>query len=73
LQQRSKWKSEGSWTPRIGDLVIVKEDNLPPLVWKISVIEELFPGNDGITRVVMVRTPSGSYKRPLVKLCPIPL
>jgi hypothetical protein len=68
LQQRSKWKGEGSWTPRIGDLVIVKEDNLPPLVWKIGVIEELFPGNDGITRVVIVRTPSGSYKRPLVKL-----
>jgi hypothetical protein len=54
-------------------LVLVKEDNLPPLVWKIGVIEELFPGNDAITRVVMVRTPSRSYKRPVVKLCPIPV
>jgi hypothetical protein len=47
LQQRSKWKGEGSWTPRIGDLVIVKEDNLLPLVWKVGV-EELFPGDDAI-------------------------
>jgi hypothetical protein len=54
-------------------LVVVKEDNLPPLVWKFGVIEELFPGDDAITRVVMVKTPLSRYKRPLVKLCPIPV
>jgi hypothetical protein len=42
-------------------------------VWKVGVIEELFPGDDAIIRVVMVRTPLGSYKRPLAKLCPIPV
>jgi hypothetical protein len=62
LQQRSKWRGEDSWTPRIGELVIVKEDNLPPLDWNFGICEELFPGNDGITRVVTVKTSSGIYK-----------
>jgi hypothetical protein len=44
------------------ELVIVKEDNLPPLVWNIGISEEWLPGNDGITRVVTVKTSSGIYK-----------
>jgi hypothetical protein len=33
LQQRTKWKDVQP-NVTIGDLVLVKEDNLPPLVWK---------------------------------------
>jgi hypothetical protein len=33
LQQRNKWKDMQP-NVKIGDLVLVKEDNLPLLVWK---------------------------------------
>jgi len=32
-----------------GDLVLVKEDNLPPLVWKKAVISDIHAGRDGLT------------------------
>jgi hypothetical protein len=35
LQQRTKWKDVQP-NVTIGDLVLLKEDNLPPLMWKKS-------------------------------------
>jgi hypothetical protein len=32
-------------------------------------VEELFPGKDGIVRVVAVRTTTGTYRRPVSKIC----
>ncbi|CAB0006093.1 unnamed protein product [Nesidiocoris tenuis] len=70
-QQILKWNTPAN-PPHIGQLVIVKEDNVPPLQWPVGVIEDLFPGQDKRTRVAVVRTPSGSKVRPLVRLCPFP-
>jgi hypothetical protein len=50
----------------------LKEDNIPPLVWKTGIIEEVFPGQDGHVRVALVRTSRGHFKRPVVKLIPLP-
>ncbi|XP_046988473.1 uncharacterized protein LOC124594161 [Schistocerca americana] len=72
LQQHKKWTSEGAWQHQIGNPVLVKEDNLPPLVWRLGVIDQLFPGPDKCVRVVMVKTASGQIKRPIAKLCPLP-
>lgn len=71
LQQRSKW-TLACPSVKPGALVIVKEDNLPPLSWKLAVIEEVHPGPDELVRVVTVRTPHGLYKRPITKLCLLP-
>lgn len=49
----------------VGQLVIVEKDNLPPLVWSLGRIEEIYPGDDNVTRTVLVRTTKGSYKRPI--------
>jgi hypothetical protein len=46
LQQRPKWRSQ---QPDLqpGMLVLLREDNLPPMFWRLSIISETFPGSDG--------------------------
>jgi len=48
LQQRNKWKDIRP-NVTIDDLVLVREDNLPPLVWKKAVISDIHAGRDGLT------------------------
>ena len=61
LQQRRKWAST---CPNLqpGALVILKEENQPPMQWKVGVIEEVFPGKDNIVRVASVRCSSTILK-----------
>jgi hypothetical protein len=54
-----------------GDLVLVKEDNLHPLVWK-AVISDIHTGRDGLTRVVTLRTAKETFKWPIAKICLLP-
>lgn len=72
LQQRSKWNTQ---FPNLqpGMLILLKEDNTPSLQWKMAVVEEVHPGSDGLVRVASVRTSSGVFKRPIHKLCPLPI
>ncbi|XP_048001438.1 uncharacterized protein LOC125238208 [Leguminivora glycinivorella] len=72
LQMRRKWTSPTD-PPQLGDLVLIKEENLPPLKWKLGRIEELLPGKDGVVRVVRLKTSTGSLTRPVVKICRLPL
>ncbi|XP_063537553.1 uncharacterized protein LOC134746911 [Cydia strobilella] len=72
LQMRRKWTSPTD-PPKLGDLVLIKEENLPPLKWRLGRIEELLPGKDGVVRVVRLKTSTGSFTRPVVKICRLPL
>ena len=72
LQQRRKWSTAGAWKPSVGDLVLLKEDNLPPLVWRTGVVHRLHPGCDNVMRVVTVKTKTGLFRRCIVKVCPFP-
>ena len=49
-------------------LVLIIEDNLPPLAWKFGVITATFPGPDNLIRVVDIRIPTGVLQRPVHKL-----
>jgi hypothetical protein len=71
MQQRTKWKDI---LPNVmtGDLVLVKEDNLPTLVWKKAMISDIHAGRDGLTRVVTLRTAKGAFKRPVTRICLLP-
>lgn len=71
LQTRQKWNSPAS-NILVGTIVLVHQEDAPPLYWPVGVVEEIFPGKDGVVRVALVRTPSGNFKRPVVKLCPLP-
>ena len=71
LQAKSKWAVSGSQF-HIGDLVLLKRDNVPPpLKWTLARIVKVFPGNDGIIRVVKLKTAHGEVTRPVCKVCPL--
>ncbi|XP_063236126.1 uncharacterized protein LOC134538623 [Bacillus rossius redtenbacheri] len=72
LQQRNKWHKPA--TPLVPhQLVLLKDERSPPLQWRLGRIQDLHPGKDGVTRVATVCTTTGSLKRQVVKLCPLPL
>ncbi|CAK1598326.1 unnamed protein product [Parnassius mnemosyne] len=71
LQQKAKWHSDRS-NIKIGDLVIIKTDNVPPCNWPLGRIEALHPGPDGIVRCVTLRTQKSTLQRPVNKLSPLP-
>ncbi|XP_045463807.1 uncharacterized protein LOC123673366 [Harmonia axyridis] len=72
LQQRTKWKERCNDLLKIGVLVLCKEDGLPPLKWRIGRVIEIHPGKDNIIRAVTIKTATGIFKRPAVKLCVLP-
>uniref|UniRef100_A0A8D8SN73 Integrase catalytic domain-containing protein n=1 Tax=Cacopsylla melanoneura TaxID=428564 RepID=A0A8D8SN73_9HEMI len=72
LQERSKWRKD---VPNIevGTVVLLKEDNVPAMHWPLGIVVEVFPSKtDGIVRSASVKTKTGIFKRPVVKLCPLP-
>jgi hypothetical protein len=72
LQQRPKWLQHRS-NLQVDDLVIIKDDNLPPQKWKLGRVIILHPGADNLVRVVTLRTADGQLKRPIAKLCLLPI
>ncbi|GFV25538.1 integrase catalytic domain-containing protein [Trichonephila clavipes] len=72
LQNRTKWKSPNH-NFKVGEIVIIKEDNIPPATWPLGKVIETHPGKDGVVRVVTLRTVKGRFKRPIHKLCKLPL
>lgn len=73
MQIRNKWQSKQP-NIKVGDLVIVKEDNIAVNCWPLARVEELHPGSDGLIRVVTVRFSDKSLlKRPIAKLCLLPI
>ena len=71
LQQRSKWLKDVPVAT--GQMVIVKEDNMPPQKWLVGRIVTVIKGSDDRIRVVDVRTPHGVIRRPVNKLCFLPI
>lgn len=72
LQQRAKWRKSQE-NIKVGAMVLLKEDNEPPMRWPLGRVEEVYHGRDGRVRVVSVRTRSSVLKRSVQKLCPLPL
>ena len=71
---RSKWQlSTNQDNITIGTLVVVKEDNLPPMKWSLALIIEIHPGRDGIVREVTLQGISGAARRALKSLYPLPV
>ncbi|XP_075990145.1 uncharacterized protein LOC142985786 [Anticarsia gemmatalis] len=72
LQARSKW-NKPTTNLKVGDIVLVKDNNLPPGKWGLGRILDVHPGADGLVRVTTVKTQARIIKRPVVKLSPLPL
>ncbi|KAJ8977063.1 hypothetical protein NQ317_017225 [Molorchus minor] len=71
LQNRPKWFYP-SENLTVNSLVLLKEDNFSPLSWPLARIIEVFPGSDGKTRAVKLKTKDGIFVRSIVKVCPLP-
>lgn len=73
LQCRPKWK-DVKQNVKVGDLVLLKEDNAAPLTWSIARITKVFPGNDNNVRAFEVMTPNKkTHLRSITKVCLFPL
>ncbi|XP_062557605.1 uncharacterized protein LOC134222468 [Armigeres subalbatus] len=71
LQARTKrWKP--AITVQKGQLVVIRDENLPPIRWKMGRIVAVHPGDDNVVRVVTLKTAAGELKRPVEKICVLP-
>ncbi|XP_050315584.1 uncharacterized protein LOC126750120 [Anthonomus grandis grandis] len=71
LQNRPKW-FRSSKNLEVNDLVLLKEDETPPLKWPLARVTEVMKGADGRVRVVKLKSTDGYYTRPITKVCPLP-
>jgi len=67
LTERSRWIDDVRQL-RVGDVVIVIDDQTPRGQWPLGLITAVFPGADGIVRSAMVRHRGVELQRPVVKL-----
>lgn len=72
LQQRTKWMKLHE-NVRVGQLVLYREDNLPPTKWPLARILEIHPGDDNNARAVTLKTPTTILKRPINKISVLPI
>ncbi|XP_045446878.1 uncharacterized protein LOC123655084 [Melitaea cinxia] len=73
LQQRTKWRTSKGQQLQKGALVLIKEEGLPPMKWRLGRIVEVYPGTDGCVRVADVKTARGVIRRGFNRICPLPV
>lgn len=72
LTRRRKWQ-EKEKPVKVDDVVIIADPSGPRGAWPKGVITSIYPGKDGVIRVVDVKTATGTYRRPVVKICVLDL
>lgn len=72
FQIRNKWQQSAN-PLSVGSLVLILDERYPPSKWPLARVTAVHPGSDGRIRVVTVRTAASQFKRPIVKLCPLPI
>ncbi|XP_029054187.2 uncharacterized protein LOC114881533 [Osmia bicornis bicornis] len=70
LQAISKWHHPSNEI-KLGSLVLITDERLPPGKWPMARVLSLMPGNDGLTRVVTLKTATTTLTRPIAKLAPL--
>lgn len=72
LQQRTRWQDSSQESICKNSMVLLIDNNLPPLYWKLGRVVDLHKGSDGLIRTVTIRTPSGTTTRAVQRLCVLP-
>ncbi|XP_043263445.1 uncharacterized protein LOC122403778 [Colletes gigas] len=72
LTNRSKW-STGAHQIKEGTIVLLREDNTPPMQWPLGKVIKVHPGSDGIIRAVTVKTATTTLDRNVKRLAPLPI
>ncbi|KAL4136141.1 hypothetical protein QTP88_007705 [Uroleucon formosanum] len=73
LQVRKKWSVERGPTLAIGTIVLMRDENIKPLNWKLGRVLSVSHGEDGVIRMALVKTMTGEYNRAVRNLCPLPV
>lgn len=68
----SKWHHPNNKI-KIGSMVLITDEQYPPAKWPLARVIDVHPGVDGLTRVVTIRTATSTLKRPITKLCILPM
>lgn len=55
----------------VGEIVLIGDDNVKRIRWPLGIIQEVYPGKDGFSRVAKVKTASGMLIRPFQRLYPL--
>lgn len=74
LQEGKKWQREKK-NIKIGQQVLLKNENYPLSHWTLARIIQVFPGKDGLIRNVKVKTANGELLllRAIQKICILPV
>lgn len=67
LSKYTKWPCR-SRNASIGDVVILRDENLFPMNWPLARVIDVHLGKDNLVRVVTIKTERGVYKRPITKI-----
>nr|CAH7760137.1 unnamed protein product [Callosobruchus chinensis] len=73
LQVKSKWLQNPNRILKVGDLALIKEDHVPPSLWRLGRVIAIHSGVDGQARVATLKTSHGEVRRAFSKICPLPL
>ncbi|GBP84953.1 hypothetical protein EVAR_59193_1 [Eumeta japonica] len=70
----SEWLRVRIWyrSIKVGEMVLLKEDNVTPLKWRLERIIKLYRGPDNLTKVVDFAIAKGIVRRALNKLVILP-
>lgn len=72
LQPRKKYLRTTPNIP-VGTIVLLHEKTQPPLSWKLGRVSAVYPGDDGLVRVVDVFSNGSTYRRPITKVSILPI
>ena len=69
LTERRKWLQSSASNLKKGDIVLIADPNTPRGQWPVGHIVQPIVSKDKVVRAAIVKTKSGVYQRPVVKLC----
>lgn len=72
LQQRSKWMHSLP-DVKAGELVLLRNNLLPPFKWTLARVISMQPGDDGHVRIVTIKTKDSEFVRSISKICLLPI
>lgn len=59
---------------KVGQVVLMVDENAPPQYWPLALIEKIIPGKDNLVRVVTLRTGKGKiFTRSINKIATLPI
>lgn len=67
LIKRPKWFKDME-NIQTGDIVVLVDENAPRNIWLKGIVTNTFPGDDGVVRVVDIKTSTGVFRRPVTKI-----